>query len=123
MPDAMRRASVAVRLAGRVLLLALLGVLLYSLTQDAAAPIPVALALAAFAVFSAVYPAAGFLTAAAIPPVATALVGRFDGAAWPETLVVAFLAGWTARGLAPRIPHPASRPASPEPLALAAGVF
>ncbi|MEX2663096.1 MAG: O-antigen ligase family protein, partial [Vicinamibacterales bacterium] len=80
-------------------LLALLGVLLYSLTQEGEAHVTVAVALAAFAACTAAFPAWGFFAVAAAVPIATSLVGSFDGTAWPEALVIAFLAGWTARGL------------------------
>jgi O-antigen ligase len=99
MADAMRRAGLLARLAGRAILLALLCVLLYSLAQEAGAHVTLAVALAAFAACTMAFPAWGFFAVAAAVPIATSVVGSFDGTTWPEALVIAFLAGWTARGL------------------------
>ena len=64
MRHAMRRAGVVGRLAGRAILLALLCVLLYSLTQGAGAHAAVAVALAAFAACTVAFPAWGFFAVA-----------------------------------------------------------
>jgi O-antigen ligase len=74
--------------------------LLYSLTAVADVPAMALAGLAALAVLAAVKPELGLVVVAAGVPVASWIGRHWTGAvAWPETLAVAFCAGYCARGL------------------------
>ncbi len=84
--------------AGYALLAALLLILLSSLAHVDGVPLPVAIALGAFAAFAAWRPAHALLVIAAVTPLAGFLGHRWGyQVAWAETLVIAFAAGWAGR--------------------------
>src|SRR5688572_15482304 len=72
--------------------------LLSSLVRLPDVPAPVAATLFAFALFATYRPAPALLAVAALVPIATWTGRQWNGSvAWPETIVIAYLAGYAAR--------------------------
>lgn len=102
--------STRARVAGAALIAALLLLILSSVVHLDWVPWPVRLALIALAALSAWRPEYGLLIVAGLTPLAWSLGRRWNaGVAWPETLVIAFAAGWSVRGIS----RPSGAPALP----------
>ena len=82
--------------------------LLSSLFRLPDVPAPVAIALFGFALFAAYRPAVAILAVAALVPIATWTGRQWNGSvAWPETIAIAYLAGYAARKAMERDGEPA----------------